>query len=84
MSYRNEEQLFELHYRPVWDWLQELLLDQDIVSRMEWDACRLFRFNSTTGTWKRFIHEAWSANQWWSVQVSIYIFNATFVFIVNY
>ncbi|KAF9023317.1 hypothetical protein BDP27DRAFT_1457290 [Rhodocollybia butyracea] len=59
---------YELHYRPVWDWLQELLLNQDIVSQMEWDAQRLSKFDSESQTWKQFIKEAWSANAWWEIQ----------------
>lgn len=70
VPYRNEDmELHELYYRPVWEWLQELLLDRDLVSQMEWDAQRLFRFDSKTGSWKRFIQKAWSANCWWTIQV---------------
>ncbi|KAJ3925046.1 MAG: hypothetical protein NXY57DRAFT_866726, partial [Lentinula lateritia] len=64
-----EPESYELYYRPVWDWLQELLLNCDIVSKMEWDARRLFKFDGGSRTWKRFIEEAWSANSWWSFQV---------------
>ncbi|KAF9059913.1 hypothetical protein BDP27DRAFT_1495856, partial [Rhodocollybia butyracea] len=69
VPYRNSEpEPYELHYRPIWDWLQELLLDQKIVSQMQWDAQRLFKFDAKTQTWKRFIEEAWSANAWWEIQ----------------
>ncbi|KAF8832795.1 hypothetical protein HHX47_DHR1001873 [Lentinula edodes] len=71
VRYRDlEPESYELYYRPVWDWLQELLLNRDIVSKMEWDARRLFKFDGGSQTWKRFIEEAWSANSWWSFQVS--------------
>ncbi|KAJ3879833.1 hypothetical protein F5051DRAFT_438442 [Lentinula edodes] len=63
-----EPESYELYYRPVWDWLQELLLNRDIVSKMEWDARRLFKFDGGSRTWKRFMEEAWSANSWWSFQ----------------
>ncbi|KAF9060741.1 hypothetical protein BDP27DRAFT_1452568 [Rhodocollybia butyracea] len=46
----------------------ELLLNQDIVSQMEWDAQRLSKFDSESQTWKQFIKEAWSANAWWEIQ----------------
>lgn len=70
VPYRDEEmEPYELHYRPVWDWLQELLLDRAVVSQMEWDARRLFKFDGKTNTWKQFISEAWSASQWWTIQV---------------
>ncbi|KAJ4463570.1 hypothetical protein C8J55DRAFT_443710, partial [Lentinula edodes] len=69
VRYRDlEPESYELYYRPVWDWLQELLLNRDIVSKMEWDARRLFKFDGGSQTWKRFIEEAWSANSWWSFQ----------------
>ncbi|KAE9407194.1 hypothetical protein BT96DRAFT_963207 [Gymnopus androsaceus JB14] len=63
VSYRDKMESVELHYRPVWEWLQELLSDRDIVSQMQWDACRQYRL--------RFVHEAWSANQWWAIQSSL-------------
>ncbi|KAE9407876.1 hypothetical protein BT96DRAFT_1033699 [Gymnopus androsaceus JB14] len=52
VTYRGETESVELHYRPVWEWLHELLSNRDI-------------------TWKCFIHEAWSANQWWAIQSSL-------------
>ncbi|KAJ3763493.1 hypothetical protein EV360DRAFT_66284 [Lentinula raphanica] len=68
VPYRNETEEYELLYRPIWDWLQELLLNPDIVSRMQWDARRLYKYDVASGTWKHFIEEAWSAESWWSVQ----------------
>ncbi|KAJ3966423.1 hypothetical protein EV361DRAFT_854341 [Lentinula raphanica] len=69
VQYRNEEpNTYELFYRPIWDWLMELVSNKDIVSRMEWDAQQLFKFNDKNQVWMRFINEAWTANQWWAIQ----------------
>lgn len=75
VSYRDEpEEKFELYYRPAWDWLLELLLDKDIVSMMEWDAKRLFRYDLANQSWKRFIEDAWTGNRWWKIQVGTNLF----------
>lgn len=38
---------------------------------MQWDACRQYRLDGQSKAWKRFIHDAWSANEWWTIQVSL-------------
>ncbi|KAJ3832869.1 hypothetical protein F5878DRAFT_591241 [Lentinula raphanica] len=69
VPFRDQEpEIFELHYRPAWDWLQELLRDTMLASQMEWDAQRMYRYDSVSNSWKRFIEEAWSANTWWKIQ----------------
>ncbi|KAJ3774269.1 hypothetical protein FB446DRAFT_787121 [Lentinula raphanica] len=72
VSFRDQEpERFELHYRPAWDWLQELLHDAALASQMEWNAQRMYRYDRATNSWKRFIEEAWSANAWWKIQDNI-------------
>ncbi|KAE9393198.1 hypothetical protein BT96DRAFT_967228 [Gymnopus androsaceus JB14] len=71
VSYHDKMESVELHYCPIWEWLQELLSDWDIVSQMQWDACHQYRLDGQTKIWKRFVHEAWSANQWWAIQSSL-------------
>ncbi|KAJ8074178.1 hypothetical protein PM082_012470 [Marasmius tenuissimus] len=66
VPYREEPQDFEIHFRPLWDWLLEMLLDREIVTKMEWDARRVYKFNGNK--WCRFIHEPWTAERWWTLQ----------------
>ncbi|KAF5387276.1 hypothetical protein D9757_006821 [Collybiopsis confluens] len=69
VKYRDEEpEIYELYYRPVWDWIQELVRHKALVSKMEWHAQRMYRYDSSTKKWKRFIEEAWSASSWWKIQ----------------
>lgn len=70
VPYREQIESFDLFYRPLWDWVRELLLDPNVVSKMEWHAQRQFRFDEANGKWKRFISEPWTANRWWKIQVS--------------
>jgi hypothetical protein len=58
---------FEFWCRPLWDWLMNLLEDIYLASLFEWDAKRLFKFDGQT--WKRFVHEPWTADRFWTVQV---------------
>ncbi|THU83800.1 hypothetical protein K435DRAFT_822896 [Dendrothele bispora CBS 962.96] len=69
VPYRDEEQKFEVLYRPLWDWLEELLCSKEVVSQMEWDAKQLFKFNEKE--WCRFIDEPWTADRWWDIQSSL-------------
>ena len=70
VPYREQIESFDLFYHPLWDWVRELLLDPNVVSKMEWHAQCQFRFDEANGKWKRFISEPWTANRWWKIQVS--------------
>ncbi|KAL0564298.1 hypothetical protein V5O48_017752 [Marasmius crinis-equi] len=65
-STKAEQYEFEVHARPLWDWLLELVLDKELVSHMEWDARRLYKFDGHN--WERIIHEPWTADRWWTLQ----------------
>lgn len=45
-----------------------LLEDSHLASLFEWDAKRLSKFDGQT--WKTFVHEPWTAERFWTVQVS--------------
>lgn len=58
---------YEIHNRPIWDWITSLLDDPYIAKDFEWDARRLFKFDGEK--YERFIHEPWTADAWWDIQV---------------
>jgi hypothetical protein len=66
--YKNVSQQFEFWCRPLWDWLTNLLEDPYLAPYFEWDARRLSRFDGQT--WKPFVDEPWTAERFWTVQVS--------------
>jgi len=61
---------FDVHYRPLWDWCKELLLDTLTVSQFEWDAQRLYKYSDAKKSFVRFYDEPWTADAWWEYQVS--------------
>lgn len=60
---------FDVYSRPLWDWAMDLLSEPILVPHFEWDAQRLYKHNSTQYEW--FIHEPWTADHWWRIQVCI-------------
>lgn len=66
--YKGIPNQFEFWCRPLWDWLTNLLEDPHLVSCFEWDARRFSKFDGQT--WKPFMHEPWTAERFWTVQVS--------------
>jgi hypothetical protein len=49
-------------------WAQNIVEDPDLAKLCELDAMRLEKFDGKT--WIPFIHEPWSANRMWDIQVS--------------
>ncbi|KAJ3871596.1 hypothetical protein F5051DRAFT_433729 [Lentinula edodes] len=74
---------FDVHFRPLWDWLQELLMDKDIVSKMGWHAQHLFKYDANCGIWTHFRNEPWTADRWWKLQDTLPA-NAVPLFIIFY
>ncbi|KAF8971925.1 hypothetical protein BDZ97DRAFT_1901552 [Flammula alnicola] len=60
---------FDVWSRPLWEWCHELLTDHNIVSKFQWDAQRLYKFNGTN--FERCINEPWTADAWWNAQSRI-------------
>ncbi|KAF8829783.1 hypothetical protein HHX47_DHR2000053 [Lentinula edodes] len=58
-------------------------LDKDIVSKMEWHAQRLFKYDANRGIWTRFRNEPWTADRWWKLQDTLPA-NAVPLFIIFY
>ncbi|KAF5380684.1 hypothetical protein D9757_007079 [Collybiopsis confluens] len=68
VPYRDKTETFEVSYRPMWNWIEELVNDRRVVSKMEWHARRLYQYDKGTNVWNHFIDEPWTANRWWNIQ----------------
>ncbi|KIK66841.1 hypothetical protein GYMLUDRAFT_69898 [Collybiopsis luxurians FD-317 M1] len=71
VPYWETAETFDVFYQPMWDWVHELLMDPRMVSRMQWHACHLFRYDKASGRWMQFINEPCTANKWWNIQGSL-------------
>ncbi|KAK7030283.1 hypothetical protein VNI00_014300 [Paramarasmius palmivorus] len=69
VPYKDEDRNFDVHYRPLWDWILGMVKDPHLAPQMEWDARHHYRYNGTT--WDRFIDEPWTADSWWEAQSKI-------------
>jgi hypothetical protein len=67
VPYQDEPLKYKLYIHPIWDWVTDLLQDSQIAPHFVWDAERLYKFDSTT--FVHFIHEPWTADSFWDVQV---------------
>jgi hypothetical protein len=56
-----------MHFRPLFDWALDQLDHPRLIPHFVWDAVRLSKFNGVC--WIRFIHEPWTADNWWNIQV---------------
>ncbi|KAL0572513.1 hypothetical protein V5O48_009455 [Marasmius crinis-equi] len=60
---------FDTYYRPLDDWLREIVEDEGLSRDMNWDARKHYKFNGQE--WERFIDEPWTADSWWEFQTRI-------------
>lgn len=65
---RGEEKSFEFHYRPLWDLSKQLLSNESLKNKWEWDAKIMEKLDSN-GEWKRFVTEPCTADNFYKVQV---------------
>ncbi|KAG2104264.1 hypothetical protein BD769DRAFT_1630826 [Suillus cothurnatus] len=59
VSLENEVHEFNMHYRPLWDWVLDLLRDKRLAPHFVFDAQQRF---------VRFIDEPWTADAFWNAQ----------------
>ncbi|KAG1878857.1 hypothetical protein F4604DRAFT_2000136 [Suillus subluteus] len=55
-----------MHYRPLWDWVLDLLQDSRLAYHFVFDAQRLSKFNGEQ--FVHFIDEPWTADTFWNAQ----------------
>jgi Plavaka transposase len=67
------ELVFEFWCHSLWDWVLNLVGNPLLAPYFEWDAQKLFKHDGTK--FVRFVHEPWTADQFWKVQVSLLFCN---------
>ncbi|OSD08233.1 hypothetical protein PYCCODRAFT_1357246 [Trametes coccinea BRFM310] len=68
VPYKNEMRSYPLWTRDVWEYLKDILRNPYLVSRMDWNAHRLYRFDEATKQFIRFYDEPLTANAAWNLQ----------------
>ncbi|EMD38370.1 hypothetical protein CERSUDRAFT_113535, partial [Gelatoporia subvermispora B] len=63
---RNVEHSYEMYYRPIWEWVKDLVSDPTLAPHFNWDAQKLHIFDGSS--WVRFRDEPWTADRWWELQ----------------
>ncbi|KAG2116194.1 hypothetical protein BD769DRAFT_1629852 [Suillus cothurnatus] len=66
VSLENEVHEFNMHYRPLWDWVLDLLRDKRLAPHFVFDAQHLSKFNGER--FVCFIDEPWTADAFWNAQ----------------
>ena len=66
MPYDKEVRVYDVHHRPLWDWALGLLDHPCLIHEFVWDAEKISKWTGVR--WERFIHEPWTANDWWNIQ----------------
>jgi hypothetical protein len=67
MTYKKNEQVYEVHARPIWDWALDLLDNPLLAPHFVWDACHVYKHNGAQ--FERFFNEPWTGDRWWDIQV---------------
>ncbi|KAG2151772.1 hypothetical protein BD769DRAFT_1623523 [Suillus cothurnatus] len=69
VTYKKKEQVYEVHARPIWDWVLDLLDNPLLAPQFVWDACHVYKRNDTE--FERFFDEPWTGDRWWDIQSSL-------------
>jgi len=69
VPFQDKEFQYPVYSRPIWDWAMDILHDQQMAPYFVWDAEWLYKFDGTK--FVRFVHEPWTANSFWDVQVRV-------------
>ncbi|KAG2142880.1 uncharacterized protein EDB93DRAFT_1241527 [Suillus bovinus] len=69
VTYKKNEQVYEVHARPIWDWALDLLDNPLLAPHFVWDACRVYKHNDAQ--FERFFNEPWTGDRWWDIQSSL-------------
>ncbi|KAG1888651.1 hypothetical protein F4604DRAFT_1889529 [Suillus subluteus] len=66
VPYDGTIQVFDLHYRNLWEWASDLLRDPRLFPHMVFDAQRLSKFDGKT--FVNFVDEPYTAEAFWNIQ----------------
>ncbi|KIJ58589.1 hypothetical protein HYDPIDRAFT_178048 [Hydnomerulius pinastri MD-312] len=69
LAFHQKEFKFDLYYRPLWDWICDLLRDPKFGPHFVFDAQRLSKYDGKQ--FVRFFDEPWTANSFWDHQSKI-------------
>ncbi|KAG1725468.1 hypothetical protein EDD22DRAFT_982843 [Suillus occidentalis] len=69
VTYKKNEQVYEVHARPIWDWALDLLDNPLLAPHFVWDACRVYKHNGAQ--FEHFFNEPWTGDRWWDIQSSL-------------
>ncbi|KAG1729317.1 uncharacterized protein EDB91DRAFT_1239239 [Suillus paluster] len=69
VTYKKNEQVYEVHTRPIWDWALDLLDNPLLAMHFVWDVCCVYKHNATG--FKHFFDEPWTGDWWWDIQSSL-------------
>ncbi|KAG1847898.1 hypothetical protein F4604DRAFT_1883959 [Suillus subluteus] len=69
VTYKRNEQEFEVHARPIWDWALDLLDNPLLAPHFVWDACRVYKHDGTQ--FEHFYDEPWTGDRWWDIQSAL-------------
>ncbi|EKM49227.1 uncharacterized protein PHACADRAFT_201888 [Phanerochaete carnosa HHB-10118-sp] len=64
--YNQEEHSFDVHARPLWEWVLDQVKNPLLASSFQWDAQRLYKHDGTS--WVRFVDDPYTANRMWDAQ----------------
>ncbi|EKM55198.1 uncharacterized protein PHACADRAFT_195226 [Phanerochaete carnosa HHB-10118-sp] len=64
--YNQEEHSFDVHARPLWEWVLDQVKNPLLASSFQWDAQRLYKHDGTS--WMRFADDPYTANRMWDAQ----------------
>ncbi|KAG1861808.1 hypothetical protein DFJ58DRAFT_715411 [Suillus subalutaceus] len=69
VTYKKNEQVYEVHAQPIWDWALDLLDNPLLAPHFVWDACCVYKHNGAQ--FERFFDEPWTGDRWWDIQSSL-------------
>ncbi|KAH9061804.1 hypothetical protein EDB83DRAFT_2506592 [Lactarius deliciosus] len=69
VPYKSKNLEFDVHYRPLWDWVKDLIQSSQLAKHFHWDAERIFRCTGDESV--RVFNEPWSGDVFWDAQSQI-------------
>ena len=65
--YKKVDHTFDVWVRPIWEWIESMLQDPQLIPHFVWDACQMSKFDGKS--WVRVYDEPWTATRFWEIQV---------------
>jgi len=67
-TYKDDPHQYSFWCRDLWQWALDTVRNPLLATDFVWDSRKLFKYNGEE--YVRFIHEPWTADRFWEVQVS--------------